>query len=173
MRAPTTVLTAGLSAAAAVVLLAACGGSGDGSGATAASSAGSSPTTPGSSAGSTSSGDTAAWCGQAVALSSELQQTLTAAGSDPTRVAPALQQAAAKYADVQAPAAIAQDWSLVVGAVQTLATAAQTIDFTAPNASDQLATSISGEQDALNTATGNVEGYARANCPTASATPTN
>jgi hypothetical protein len=176
MRAPTTVLTAGLSATAAVVLLAACGSSADGSGAVAgavaASSAGSSSTAPGSSAGSTPSGDTATWCGQAVALSSELQQTLTAAASDPTRVAPVLQQAAAKYADVQAPADIAPDWSLVVGAVQTLATAARTIDFTASDAGDRLAASISGQQDALNTATGNVESYAQAHCPGASATPT-
>ena len=171
MRAPTTVLRAGLSAAAAVVLLAACGGSGEGSDASAASS-GSSSAAPGSAAASSPAGDTAAWCDQAMALAGDLQQTLTRAGSDPTRVAPVLQQAAGKYADVQAPADIAQDWGLVVGAVQTLATAAQSIDFTAPDAGDRLAASISGQQDALNTAAGNVESYAQANCAGASATPT-
>jgi hypothetical protein len=172
MRAPTTVLTAGLSAAAAVVLLAACGGSGEGSDASASSSAGSSSAASASSGSSVPSGDTAAWCDQAVALSSDLQQTLTAAGADPTQVAPVLQQAADKYAGVQAPADITQDWGLVVGAVQTLATAAQPIDFTAPDAGDQLVASISGQEDALNTAMDHVTGYAQANCPGASATPT-
>jgi hypothetical protein len=174
MRAPTTVLTAGLSAAAAVVLLTACGGSSEASDASAASSsaAGSSSAPSASSGSSAPSGDTAVWCGQAVALSSDLQQTLTAASADPTQVAPVLQQAATKYADVQAPADIAQDWGLVVGAVQTLATAAQTIDFTAPDAGDRLVASIRSQEAELDTATSNVQSYAGAHCPAPSATPT-
>jgi hypothetical protein len=170
MRAPTTVLTAGLSAAAAVVLLAACGGSVEGTDVPAAASSGSSSAAPGSSGAGAPAGDAAAWCDQALALSSDLQHALTTAGSD--QVAPVLQQAAATYADVQAPAGIAQDWELVVGAVQTLATAAQSIDFTAPDAGDQLVASISGQEDALNTAMSHVQSYAQANCAGAGATPT-
>jgi hypothetical protein len=169
MRVPTTVLKAGLSAAAAVVLLTACGGSDETSDASGGSSG---ATSTGSAGSSAAAEDIAAWCDRAVALSTDLEATLTAAGSDPTQVAPVLQAAADKYADVEAPAPIAADWNMVVGAVQTLATAAQSIDFTAPDAGDQLAASISTQGDALNAATDGVEAYAKANCPHASAAPT-
>jgi hypothetical protein len=168
MRASSTALTAGLSAAAAVVLLSACGGSGGQSAASGSSSGSPSTGTAGTSA---PNRDIAAWCSSAVALASDLQATLTAAGNAPTQVAPILQRAADQYAAVAPPAEIAQDWGLVVGAVQTLATAARTIDFTSPNAGDQLAASISGQQAALNTATTHVESYATTNCPAAGVAP--
>jgi hypothetical protein len=173
MRAPTTVARAVLSAAAAVVLLTACSGSDESSDASAGSAAGSSGATSTGSAGSSPAvEDVAAWCDRAVALSSDLEATLTAASTDPDRVAPVLQAAADEYADVEAPAPIAADWDLVVGAVQTLAAAAQDIDFTSPDAEEQLAASISDQGDALNAAAADVQAYAGANCPNASAAPT-
>lgn len=174
MRAPTTVLKAGLSAAAAVVLLTACGGSDGDSNAAASTTAGSTASSSGAPPTGTpdNAGDTATFCSQALALSSNLTQALTAASSDPAAVAPVLQQAADQYAGVQPPAEIAQDWDLVAGAIQTLATAAQGIDFTVPGAGDQLAASISGQQSQLSTATTNVENYATTNCPAPSAAPT-
>lgn len=161
MRAPGTVGTAGLAAAAVIVLLTACGGS-DGS----ASSA--SPT--GSTGGS--AGGSAAFCSQALDLSSKISSTLAAAGTDPAQVAPVLQRAADQYSHVTPPAAIKSDWDLIAGAVQTLATAAQQIDFTAADAADRLAASISGREGELNTATTDVETYATKHCPAASGSPT-
>jgi hypothetical protein len=176
MRPPITVLPAVLSAAAAIALLAACGGSGGESGTavgpTTGTSGGSAPATPSGTPGGSGSVDTATWCDQAMALSTDLQHTLGTAAADPTQVAPVLQQAATKYAGTAAPAPIEQDWRQVVGAVQTLATAAQDIDFTAPDAGDRLAASISGQQDELNAATTHVESFARQNCPAPSSAPT-
>ncbi|SDY49324.1 hypothetical protein SAMN05661080_03639 [Modestobacter sp. DSM 44400] len=173
MRAPTTAVRAALSAAAAAVLLTACGGSGGGSAAAGSSSDSSTGTTSSPAAGTSApDGDIAAWCNSAVALSTDLSATLKAASSAPTQVAPILQKAADQYGEVKAPAAIAQDWGVVVGAVQTLATAAQTIDFTSPDAGKQLAASIGAQRGALDTATTNVQTYANANCPGASAAPT-
>lgn len=173
MRAPALLLTAGLSAA---LLLTGCGGSDEGS--TAASSSGSSsssaaPTTSGSPAAppSATSAEAAAFCEQAVSLEQSVNATVGTASNDPTQLAPALQQLADQYADVQAPAEIAGDWTTLVDGVQQLATAAQGIDFTDPTAAQQLQAAAGGLQEQLTTATTNVSTYATATCPETTPAP--
>jgi hypothetical protein len=170
MRAPAPLLTAGLSAA---LLLTGCGGSDEGS--SAASSSGSSsssaaPTSSGSPAAGSSappsatSAEAAAFCQEAVSLEQSVNATVGTASNDPTQLAPALQRLADQYADVQAPAEIAGDWTALVDGVQQLATAAQGIDFTDPTAAQQLQAAAGGLQEQLTTATTNVSTYAAANC---------
>ncbi|WP_138733531.1 hypothetical protein [Modestobacter excelsi] len=168
MRAPAPLLTAGLSAA---LLLTGCGGSDEG--ASAASSSGSTSSSSGpaptSSAGSSApssspSAEAAAFCEQAVSLEQSVNATVGTASNDPTQLAPALQRLADQYADVQAPAEIAGDWTALVDGVQQLATAAQGIDFTDPTAAQQLQSAAGGLQEQLTTATTNVSTYAAANC---------
>lgn len=166
MRAPATLLTAGLSAAASVLLLTACGGSVQGSSASGSSSA---PTTSTSSAAgsSTPSAETAAFCSEAVALEESMNATVGRASADPTQLAPALQQLADQYAAIEAPQEIAGDWGTLVDGIQQLATATQGVDFTDPAAAEQLQTSVGGLEGQLTTATTSVSAYASANCPEA------
>jgi hypothetical protein len=176
MRAPATLLTAGLSAA--LLLLAGCGGSDDDSSAsTASSSATSGSTSSSSSPSATSSGgssgpagsaeEAAAFCSEAVSLEDSVNAAVGQASSDPTQLAPALQQLADQYAGVDAPPEIAGDWGTLVDGIQQLAGAAQGIDFTDPSAAEQLQASLGGLEDQLTTATTNVSAYASANCPQA------
>jgi hypothetical protein len=168
MRAPATLLTAGLSAAASLLLLTACGGSEEASSA-AGSASSSAPTSSSSSpAGSSApSEEAAAFCSQAVSLEESVNATVGQASSDPTQLAPALQQLADQYAAIDAPQSIAGDWGTLVDGIQQLATAAQTIDFTDPAAAEQLQAAVGGLEDQLTTATTNVSAYAAANCPEA------
>jgi len=176
MRAPARLATAGLSATAVLLFLTSCGGSDEES--SAASSAGSSTdsaagsatttTSSGSAAGSSADdADAAAFCTEAGSLEDSVNAAVSQAGSDPTQLAPALQQLADQYAAVDAPQAIAGDWGTLVDGFQQLATAASGIDFTDPNASAQLEASLGGLADQLTTATTNVSAYAAANCPQA------
>jgi hypothetical protein len=175
MRAPATLLKAGLSAAAAAVLLTACGGSDAESASSSASSSSSSAasTTSGSSSPSASSSgsseEAAAFCAEAVSLEESINATVGQASSDPTKLAPALQQLADQYAAVDAPQEIAGDWGTLVDGIGQLATAAQGIDFTDPAAAEQLQASVGGLEAQLTTATTNVSTYASANCAAAPA----
>ncbi|WP_138756968.1 hypothetical protein [Modestobacter altitudinis] len=173
MRAPALLLTAGLSAA---LLLTGCESSDEESSAASSGSSSSSaaPTSSGSSSASPSatSAEAAAFCEQAVSLEQSVNATVGTASNDPTQLAPALQQLADQYADVQAPAEIAGDWTTLVDGVQQLATAAQGIDFTDPTAAQQLQEAAAGLQEQLTTATTNVSSYATANCPETTLAPT-
>jgi hypothetical protein len=160
MRAPAPLLTASLSTA--LVLLTACGGSDEATSASATSgSSSSSAPAPSSSA---AAAEAASFCAEAVSLEQSVNATVAQASSDPTTLAPALQQLAGQYAGVQAPQEIAGDWGTLVGGIQQLATAAQGIDFTDPSAAQQLQESVGGLEGQLTTATTNVSAYAAANC---------
>jgi hypothetical protein len=163
VRTPCLAVRATLIAAAAALVLGACGGSGGNPSGPSAAATGSAGPAPGE--------DVAGWCDQAVALSADLRSTVTAAGDAPQQVAPILQRAADRYAGVRPPADIAQDWGLVVGAVRTLAAAAQRIDFTDPDAGTQLAASIGDQEAALDTAATHVESYAQQHCAGGTAAP--
>ena len=118
MRAPATLLTAGLTATAALVLLTACGGSEDEAPEAAASSApasssaaSSSSAAPGSSASSSGGSDdpaVQAFCDQAGTALNRVGESLQSA--DPAQVTPALEQAVTDLEAVQAPAEISADW---------------------------------------------------------------
>jgi hypothetical protein len=169
MRAPATLLTAGLSAAA-VLLLTACGGSDQESSASSTSGSSSSSSSASSSApaqGTPSSAAAAAFCSEAVSLEQSVNATVGQASSDPTKLAPALQQLADQYAAVDAPPEIAADWGTLVDGIKQLATAAQGIDFTDPAAAQQLQAAAGGLEGQLTTATTNVSTYTAANCSTA------
>jgi hypothetical protein len=176
MRAPALLVTTGLSAA---LLLTGCGGSDDESPAAAGSSSSvsgssssgsSSPSSPSSSGAPGSTGapaEAAAFCSAAVSLEDAVNGAVGQAETDPTQLAPALQQLADQYADVEAPQEIAGDWGTLVNGIQQLATAAEDIDFTDPSAAEQLQASVGGLEEQLTTATTNVSTYAVANCPQA------
>jgi hypothetical protein len=174
MRAPTTLLRAGLSATAALLLLTACGGSDEESSAapsssSSGSSASSSAPAPSSSpaGGSAGSAEAAAFCTQASSLQESINATVGQAGTDPTKLAPALQELADQYAAVDAPQAISADWGTLVDGIQQLATAAKGIDFTDPAAAQQLQASLDGLETQLTDATTHVSAYATTNCPQA------
>jgi hypothetical protein len=165
MRAPATLLTAGLSAAASLLLLTACGGSVQESSASGSSS--SSAPSSSAAASSSPSAETVAFCSEAVALEESMNATVGRASADPTQLAPALQQLADQYAGIEAPQEIADDWGTLVDGIQQLATATQGIDVTDPSAVEQLQASVGGLEGRLTTATTNVSAYASANCPEA------
>ena len=120
MRAPATLLKAGLSASAALVLLTACGGSGDDATDAAASSAPTSSSAPsaGASSSATSSDAAAsggsddpevqAFCSQAETVLTQVSTSLDT--TDPAQVGPALDKAVEDLSAVQAPADISADW---------------------------------------------------------------
>jgi hypothetical protein len=173
MRAPAPLLTAGLSAA--LLLLSGCGGSDEEPAASSASSSSSpAPTSSSSAAAPTSSpsAEVTAFCQEAASLEQSVNATVGTASNDPTQLAPALQQLADQYAGVHAPAEISGDWSTLVDGVRQLATAAQGIDFTRPDATQQLQAAAGGLQQQLTSATTNVSAYASANCPQTAPAPT-
>ena len=106
MRAPATLLEAGLTATAALVLLTACGGSGDEAPEAAASSAASSSSSAAS--GGSDDPEVQAFCDQAETVLTQVSTSLST--TDPAAVAPALAQAVADLQTVQAPAEISADW---------------------------------------------------------------
>ena len=165
MRAPAPLLTAGLSAA--LLLLTACGGSDEEASAPSSAPSGSSSSSAPAPSSSAAGEEVAAFCAQAVSLEQSVNATVAQASSDPTTLAPALQQLADQYAGVPAPQEIAGDWGTLVGGIQQLATAAQGIDFTDPSAAQQLQESVGGLEGQLTSATTNVSAYASANCSSA------
>ncbi|NEK93415.1 hypothetical protein GCU67_04390 [Modestobacter muralis] len=118
MRAPATLLKAGLTATAALVLLTACGGSEDeatdaaaASAPTSSSAASSSPAATGSSATASGGSDdpaVQAFCDQAGQALTQVSQSL--ASPDAAQVAPALEKAVTDLEAVQVPAEISGDW---------------------------------------------------------------
>ena len=138
MRRTVTLCRTGLAAVATAVLLTACGG-GDGS--SSASGSGPAASTASGSAASTSSGSAAStsssaasgsaagseFCTQASAVVSQLGEVVNV--QDPAQLAPALQQAASQLRAIEAPPEIATDWDALVGAVDQLAGAAASTDF--------------------------------------------
>jgi hypothetical protein len=173
MRAPAPLLLACLSAG---LLLTGCGSSDEESSASSPGSSSSSSAAPTASSsaaapGSATRAEATAFCDEAVSLEQSVDATVGTASNDPTQLAPALQQLADQYADVDPPAEIAGDWTTLVDGVQQLATAAQGIDFTDPTAAEQLQAAGAGLQEQLTTATTNVSDYASANCPETTPAP--
>jgi hypothetical protein len=171
MRRTLTVCRNGLAVAAAAVLLTACGGS-DSGGASASSSSAA------SSSASETSADAAAseFCSQAAKALSDLQPALSGQG-DPASLAPALQQAADQVRAIQAPSAIAADWTALADGIEQIAQAFATANVSDPAsqaALQQRTTEIIGQLSAPAT---NVQTYLAQKCglatpSTESASPT-
>ena len=158
MRAPATVLGAGLAAA---LLLTACGGSGEepdaapSTGAPAISSAATSPPPP-------AGEDVEAFCGQVESVFSRVS-----AAYDPANVTGSLDESVAAFDEVQPPAEIADDWAAIQQGLTELRDTIAGTDLNTPGgqASAQVAltdfqTSTAGVQQEL-------EQYVTANCDTA------
>ncbi|MFQ1002002.1 hypothetical protein [Modestobacter sp. SSW1-42] len=140
MRAPATLLKAGLTATAALVLLTACGGSEeeatDAAAASAPSSsaaASSSSAAPGSSASSSGGSDdpaAQAFCDQAGQALNQVSQSLQS--PDAASVGPALDQAVTDLEAVQAPAEISADWDAAKQLFAGLRDAVAGVDLDTP-----------------------------------------
>ena len=157
MRAPATLLQAGLTATAALVLLTACGGSEDEAPEAAASStpAGSSSAAPASSAAPSSSAaasggsddpEVQAFCDQAETVLTQVSTSLST--TDPAAVAPALEQAVADLEQLQAPEEIRTDWESATQLFTGLRDAVTGVDLSTPEGQatvEQEATRLQGE----------------------------
>ena len=172
MRAPATLLKAGVTAAAALVLMTACGGSEDEAPEAAASSATSSsaPATSSSAAPSSSaaapggSDDPAvqAFCDQAETVLTKVSTSLDT--TDPAAVAPALDQAVTDLEQLQAPEEIRADWDAATQLFTGLRDAFNGADLTTPEGQatvQQEATRLQGETADAQT---RVDGWISENC---------
>jgi hypothetical protein len=171
MRRTLTLCRTALVGAAAAVLLTACGGGGDDN---SASSSSAKSTSSSSSSSSAAAADTE-FCQQASTLDQDLAGLTNA--TDPSQLAPALQQVSQRLHQLTPPAEIETDWNALVGAIDQLAQAAASTDFTNPQqaaAFAQTATQLEGQ---LGPAATNVETYLSTQCGidtegTGSASPT-
>jgi hypothetical protein len=160
MRRTLTLCRTGLAGAAAVVLLTACGG-----GSSDDSASSSSSKTSSSSSSSSSSSAAAAdteFCQQAATLDEDLAGLTNA--SDPSQLAPALQQVSQRLHQLTPPAEIADDWNTLVGAIDQLAQAAAATDFTNQQQAAAFAQTASQLESQLGPASTNVENYLSNQC---------
>jgi hypothetical protein len=158
MRRTLTLCRTGLAGAAAVVMLTACGG-GDSN--DSASSSASQTTSSSSSSSSAAAADTE-FCQQASSLDEDLAG-LTAA-EDPSQLAPALQQVSQRLHQLTPPAEIESDWNSLVGAIDQLAQAAGTTDFTDQQQAAAFAQTATQLESQLGPASTNVESYLSNQC---------
>ena len=145
MRAPATLLKAGLSAAAAVVLLTACGGSDDEQSDASASSS-SSSSAESETSGGTSDEDVQAFCTEAESVLTGVSESLETA--DPSQLAPTLDQAVTDLEGVEAPEEISADWETAKDAFAGLRDAVAGADLTTPEGQTQVqdaVTALEGE----------------------------
>src|SRR3954451_23597751 len=171
MRRTLTLCRTGLAGAAAFVLLTACGG-GDSNDSASSSSA--SETTSSSSSSSAAAADTE-FCQQASTLDQDLAGLGNAA--DPSQLAPALQTVSQRLHQLTPPAEIESDWNSLVGAIDQLAQAAATTDFTNQEQATAFAQTAAQLETQLGSAATNVETYLSTQCGidtegTGSASPT-
>jgi hypothetical protein len=171
MRRTLTVCRHGLSVAAAVVLLSACGGSGDDASAASSSSA------PSSAAETSAEATGSEFCTQAGAALSKVAPALTAApGTDPTTLAPALQEAADDVRAIDPPSEIAADWSAIADGIEQFAQAYAQVNVNDPASATALQQRAGEIIGTLSTSATNVQTYLAQQCnlqaPTATAAPT-
>jgi hypothetical protein len=177
MRAPATLLTAGLTATASLVLLTACGGSGDAADAAAsAAPASSSSAAPSSSAaaGSTAAGTSAAasggssdpevqaFCTQAESVVNQVSQDLQSA--DPSQLSPALDKAVTDLAAVQAPAEISSDWEATKALFTGLRDAVAGVDLTTQEGQAQVQQAATQLESQAGDSQTRLDAWTKANC---------
>ena len=159
----------GLSVAAVVVLLSACGGSGNDTSASSSSSARSSA--------SQTSAETAGseFCTQAAAALSSVEPAFTASGTDPTTLAPALQQAADQVRSIDPPSEISSDWAALADGIEQFAQAFASVDVNDPASAAALQQRTSQILGSLSASATNVQTYLSEQCglqtPTGTAAP--
>jgi hypothetical protein len=171
MRSPAPLLRPALAGAAALVLLTACGGSGDDQ--PAAASTTSAPATSSSApASGTATPDPAAeeFCAQATSAFTEVQGSLTAV--TPEEVAGRLPEVVDRLAQVQAPAAIAGDWSALLDGLRGLSDTVGTLDLGTPEGRQAYTDASTRIGEELRPAETALTDYVVANCGLTSASPT-
>src|SRR3954451_1442616 len=171
MRRTLTLSRTALAGAAVAVLLTACGG---GSNDDSASSSSAKTTSSSSSSSSAAAADTE-FCQQASTLDQDLAGLSNA--SDPSQLAPALQTVSQRLHQLTPPAEIESDWNSLVGAIDQLAQAAATTDFTNQEQATAFAQTAAQLETQLGSAATNVETYLSTQCGidtegTGSASPT-
>jgi hypothetical protein len=169
MRRNSLVSRAGLSLVAAVVLLTGCSGSGKDDSASSSSKASSSASkTSAEAAGSE-------FCTKAAEALSEVEPAFTG-GSDPTGLAPALQQAADKVRSIDPPSEISDDWAALADGIEQFAQAFASVNLNDPASATQLEQRTNELIGSLSTSATNVQNYLASKCglqaPTVSSTPT-
>ena len=175
MRAPATLLNAGLSAGAALLLLTACGGS-DGAQSDAASSSSSSSSGGSSSAASSSASSSAGasgstsdaaaqqFCTQAKAVFSEISKGLDAA--QPTDLVPALDKAVAAFDRITPPAEISGDWDTAQQSFVGLRNAVAGADLTTPEGKQSVQQAVTDLQGQAGAAQTSIDSWVTAHCAT-------
>ncbi|HYX95669.1 MAG TPA: hypothetical protein VE823_11410 [Geodermatophilus sp.] len=177
MRSPAPLLRSAVAGAAAVALLTACGGSGTGEPAAAPSTSApaTSSSAPSSGTAAPSSGTAApdpaaeTFCGEMTSAFTEVQGSLAAA--TPEDVATRLPEAVTRLEQVQAPAAIADDWTALLDGLRRLSDTAGTLDLATPEGQQayvDASTRISQEIGPAETA---LSDYVGTNCNLTSAAP--
>src|SRR4051794_8374393 len=156
MRRTLTLCRTALAGAAVAVVLTACGG---GSNDNSASSTSAKSTTASSS--SAAAADTE-FCKQAATLDQDLAGLSNT--SDLSQLAPALQTVSQRLHQLTPPAEIETDWNSLVGAIDQLAQAAATTDFSNQQQATAFAQTASQLESQLGTASTNVENYLTKQC---------
>ena len=174
MRSPAPLLKAGVSAAAALLLLTACGGSDDEQSDTASSSAASSSAGSSSSASSsaasgssssTSDQDVQAFCTDAEAVFTKLSDGLDAA--EPADLGPTLDEGVAAFDEIDPPAEISEDWTVLKQAFAGLRDAVVGSDITTPEGQAAVQQAVTDLDTQAGTAQDNLEAWVTANCDNA------
>jgi hypothetical protein len=172
MRAPATLLKAGLSAGAALLLLTACGGSDDeqsdaaGSASSSSSAGSSSAASSGAEASSsTSDEDVQAFCTEAESVFSQISDGLDAA--QPTDLVPALDQAVAAFDQIDPPAEISADWDTAQQAFVGLRSPVAGADLTTPEGQASVQQAVTDLEGQAGTAQTNIDSWVSANCDNA------
>ena len=171
MRRTLTLCRTALAGAAVAVLLTACGG---GSNDSSASSTSAKSTTSSSSSSSSAAAADTEFCKQAAGLQQDL--TTLSNTADPSQLAPALQTVSQHLHQLTPPAEIATDWNSLVGAIDQLAQAAASTDFTNQQQTTAFQQTAAQLESQLGAASTNVDKYLTEQCgiteSTDSAAPT-
>jgi len=167
MRSPAPLLKAGVSAAAALLLLTACGGSDDEQSDSAAgsSTAGASSSASSSSSSSASDQDVQAFCTDAEAVFTKLSDGLDAA--EPTDLGPTLDEGVAAFDEIDPPAEISEDWTVLKQAFAGLRDAVVGSDITTPEGQAAVQQAVTDLDTQAGTAQDNLEAWVTANCDNA------
>ena len=170
MRPTAPLLKAGVSAAAALLLLTACGGSDDEQSDTASGSSSSATSSASSSAGSGSSSSTSdqdvqAFCTDAEAVFTKLSDGLDAA--EPADLGPTLDEGVAAFDEIDPPAEISDDWTVLKQAFAGLRDAVVGSDITTPEGQAAVQQAVTDLDTQAGTAQDDLEAWVTANCDNA------
>jgi hypothetical protein len=149
---------AGAAAAAAALLLTACGGSDDGG---SASGSTDTPAAAGADASETPAASGAAdFCAQAEGIDQRVEDALAGLDDDDPSVADAFRQISVELRDIEAPAAISEDWTALSAGLDRMADAFADLDITDLDSLD----SLDQAEGDLTTASDHVDQYLSDEC---------